>query len=47
MFWLCFVLDFSPALLSVNGFSGVDIEFECGTKGKFLQVDDVIAILEA
>ena len=31
----------------INGFSGSDIEFEGGKKGKFITVDDVIAIVSA
>ena len=29
----------------VNGFAGTEVEFEDGTKGKFLTTDDIIAVL--
>ena len=31
----------------INGFAGSDVEFEDGKKGKFITVDDVIAIVSA
>ena len=29
----------------INGFSGADVEFADGEQGKFITVDDVIAII--
>jgi chaperonin GroES len=31
----------------INGFAGSDVEFEDGKKGKFITIDDVIAIVSA
>lgn len=31
----------------INGFAGSDVVFEDGNKGKFITVDDVIAIVSA
>jgi len=32
-------------LVLINGFAGADVEFEDGSKGKFLVADDVLAII--
>lgn len=31
----------------INGFAGSDVEFEDGSKGKFITIDDVIAVVSA